>query len=348
MKILIDGRSITPEASGIGRYTYELIKGYVKEYGESSVRIILNYEIKDFPYSFILCPFHRHSLIDNVRFSFFLKKIDYDIYHSGDLIGPFFHKRNVIHIITVHDLMLLKVKNFYQLPFWHNFIRKIKFKNFWKFILNDVDIIICVSKTTQRDLREIYNLNSIVVREGINKLEQKLQTTNLKIRFKKNSYFLYVGLAMPHKNVHFLIDTFLKSKTDKILVICGKGHKPVSSNKIIYTGWVDDATLDYLYKNCAAFIFPSLYEGFGLPILEALSYHCRVFSSNAASLGEFSDKVLSFFSPTDEKRLRYLIENCEQIPVNIALIDKYLQGFDWNKIWKDFHQYLKAYIYERN
>lgn len=169
----------------------------------------------------------------------------------------------------------------------------------------------------------------------------------MKFKFKTGSYFLYVGLPMPHKNIQFLIDTFLKSQTDKILVICGKGHNPVLSTKIIYTGWVNDSTLDYLYRNCAAFIFPSIYEGFGLPILEALSYHCRVFSSNAASLGEFSDKVLSFFSPTDDNRLKYLIENCDHIPVNNTLIDKYLQGFNWNVIWNRFHQYLRTYIYER-
>lgn len=134
MKVLIDGRSITPKTSGIGRYSYELIKGYVREYGKSSVKVILNNEIKDFPFSFVLCPFHRHSLIDNVRFSFFLKKLDYNIYHSGDLIGPFFHKKNRIHIITVHDLMLLKVKNFCQLPYWHELIRKIKFKEFWRLV----------------------------------------------------------------------------------------------------------------------------------------------------------------------------------------------------------------------
>ena len=130
MQILIDGRSITQQTSGIGRYTCELIKGYVREYGKDAVKVIMNHEIKDFPYSYILCPFQRHSFIDNVKFSFFLKKLDYDIYHAGDLIGPFFKKKNVVHIITVHDLMLLKVKDFNQLPYLHGVARKIKFKGY--------------------------------------------------------------------------------------------------------------------------------------------------------------------------------------------------------------------------
>ena len=346
MQILIDGRSITQQASGIGRYTYELIKGYVREYGKDSVKVIVNHRIKDFPYSYILCPFQRHSLIDNVRFSFFLKKLDYNIYHAGDLIGPFFKKKNVVHIITVHDLMLLKVKDFNQLPYLHDVARKIKFKGFWRSILRNADIIISVSDTTRKDINDIYGLDSIILREGINMLDCK-SLSDSKFKFETGSYFLYVGLAMHHKNIQFLIDVFLKSNTDKKLVICGKGHVPIASDRIVYTGWVDDANLDYLYRNCAAFIFPSIYEGFGLPVLEALSYHCRVFSSNAASLCEFSGDVLSFFSPTDGERLRFLIEHCDNIPVNETLIDDYLQHFKWEEIWKEFHQYLRTYIYER-
>ena len=347
MKVLIDGRSISSQTSGISRYTYELIKSYVRVYDADSVKVILNQEIKDFPYSYIICPFHRHSFTENIKFSFFLARIDYDIYHASDLIGPFFHKKTSIHILTIHDLMLFKVKGFCRLSRLHEIARKFKFKNFWRSILQDADIIISVSETTKKDVKDIFGINSIVFREGVNNLEC-VSLPDVSIMLPCGSYFLYVGLAMPHKNVQFLIDVFLKSDTDKKLVICGKGHKPFPSDRIVYTGWVNDASLDYLYRNCAAFIFPSLYEGFGLPILEALSYHCRVFSSDAASLGEFSNSVLSFFSPTDENSLRFLIENCDHIPINDILIDKYLKNFSWGKIWTEFHKYLNTYIYERN
>lgn len=348
-KILVDGRSMTSQKSGIGRYTYELAKGYIREYGEHSVTVILADEIENFPFPYILCPLNRHSFVDNVRFSFFLKRLDYDIYHAGDLIGPFFHRREAIHIVTVHDLMLLRVKNFCGLPYWHNKVRQFKFKEYWKYILCDADIIVSVSETTKKDVEQIYGIKSLLLREGINKLSCDCrEQAPKKFHLTKGGYFLYVGLTLPHKNVQFLIETFLKSHTDKILVICGKGHKPVQADRVVYTGWVNDTTLDFLYRNCAAFIFPSIYEGFGLPILEALSYHCRVFSSNAASLGEFSEQVISFFSPYDESRLQYLIEHCDQIPVNDVLIDSYLRRFQWENIWSEFHQNLRYYIYERD
>lgn len=346
MKVLIDGRSIMPQISGIGRYTDELIKGYIKEYGSQSVVVILNKAIKDFPYSYVLCPYHRHSLWGNIKFSCYLQKMDYDIYHAGDLIGPFHKKRGVTHIVTVHDLMLLTVKGFSRLPFWRNLLRKLKFRFFWMLILRQANLIISVSKTTQRDVKNIFGLNSIVLREGVNHItKQDISSYHQYNHLNIGEFFLYVGLAMPHKNIDFLVDTFLASKTDKKLVICGKGHTPVVSDRIVYTGWVEDKDLDFLYRHCAAFIFPSLYEGFGLPILEALSYHCRVFSSNAGALGEFSSEVLSFFAPTDKKHLQYLIEHCDEIIVNESLIDSYLLNFDWVRIWAEFHQYLKSYMY---
>lgn len=123
-----------------------------------------------------------------------------------------------------------------------------------------------------------------------------------------------------------MVNAFLSTNTEKKLVICGKGHHIIKSNRIIYTGYIEDKELDYLYQNCSAFIFPSKYEGFGLPILEALSYHCKVFSSNAGSLGEFSSEIIHFFNPYEEKELVTLINNCDNIKIDNNAIDKYLEN----------------------
>ena len=337
MKILIDGRSITPQISGISRYTYELIKGYVEEYGKEKVTVILNDEIENFPYKKILCPYQRHEIIDNIKFSKWLSRQDYDIYHSGDLTGPFWHKKGVKHIITCHDLMFVVLKGYYGKETFIQRIKDIKNKLFFKFIVNDADEIISVSNTTCTDLKKIYNRDSIVLPEGVNEIKhvQEIHSYN---GLSKDSFFLYVGLGAPHKNIDFLVKAFLDSNTDKKLVLCGKGHKKVNSDRIIYPGWISDDVLDFLYRNCAAFIFPSKYEGFGLPILEALSYNCRVFSSNAGSLSEFSDKYVHFFNPYKENELKQLIENCDSIEIDGNGIDTYLKGYRWKNIWKEYHQ----------
>lgn len=334
-KVLIDGRSMTPQLSGIGRYTLELTKAYVERYGEENVTVIINEPIPYLPYKYIQCSYKRHSFINNVLFSIFLSRQEYQIYHSGDIIGPFWHNKKRKHIITCHDLMYLIVDNFFKINRFKAILRRARIKYFFQHVINDADQIISVSKTTHNDLLKVYGKESIILREGINKIFHEDISKEYK-GLKKDTFFLYVGLGAPHKNVDFLIKTFLSSKSDKKLVICGKGHTPIISDKIIYTGYIEDKYLDYLYRNCSAFIFPSKYEGFGLPILEALSYHCKVFSSNAGSLGEFSQEVIKFFDPDNETELRSLIENCDQINIDASKIDDYLKHFKWDEIWDDF------------
>lgn len=341
-KIIIDGRSMTPQLSGIGRYTLELIKSYVNRYGESNVITIVNNPIPYLQYKYVVCPYNRHSIIDTILFSIFLSKQKYQIYHSGDMIGPFWHKKNKYHIITCHDLMYFTAPNFFNMNPIKTILRKLHIKELFKYIINDADLIVSVSRTTHDDLLKIFKRNSVILREGINLINHDNNSFCPFRGLKNNTFFLYVGLGSPHKNINFLINSFLSSKTNKKLVICGKGHTPIKSERIIYTGYIEDKDLNYLYSNCAAFIFPSKYEGFGLPILEALSYHCKVFSSNAGSLSEFSPEIINFFNPNNENELISLIENCDKITINIPKIDQYLKYFNWNEIWNEFHsKYIK-------
>ena len=342
-KIIIDGRSMTRQLSGISRYIMELTKGYVQQYGENSLVVIVNYYIKDLPFQQFVCPYERHTFVDNVKFSIWLSKQSYEIYHSGDLIGPFWHKKKSMHIITCHDLMFLMVTGFFQMNFIKVMLRKLRIRLFFKYVIRDANLIISVSKTTHDDLKNIYNTESVILREGINKLESK----NIEEEYadlKKDSFFLYVGLGAAHKNIDFMVRAFLATNTEKKLVICGKGHHLINSDRIIYTGYIEDKYLDYLYRNCSAFIFPSKYEGFGLPILEALSYHCKVFSSNAGSLSEFSSKVVSFFDPQKESELVSLINNCDNIILDNEAIDEYLKQFDWKIIWQEFHKTFAEHV----
>ena len=334
-KIIIDGRSMTPQLSGIGRYSLELIKAYVNKYGEENVYILVNQPISYLPYKSHVVSYKRHSIWENVKFSVYLSKCDYNIFHSTDLTGPFWHSKGRKHIVTCHDLMYFLVPDFFKLGRIKTFLRKLNLKVLFRGIVKDADEIVSVSETTRKDLNKIYGVDSFVLREGVNTINKDVHSECF-MNLPCGSFFLYVGLGMKHKNVEFLVQSFLKSKTDKKLVIAGKGHSIVESDRIIYTGYIEDKYLDYLYKNCAAFIFPSKYEGFGLPILEALSYHCRVFSSNSGSLGEFSKDILNFFNPAKEEQLIQLIEKCDLINVDCAKIDKYLAHFNWNDIWVDF------------
>lgn len=136
---------------------------------------------------------------------------------------------------------------------------------------------------------------------------------NLKIT--KSKYFLTVGSASPTKNISFLVRTFLKLKNteDIFLVLVGDGNAHVfnqspkenflSESKLIYTGRVDDHQLKALYAGAIAFVFPSLYEGFGIPPLEAMSCDCPVLASDRGSIPEICGNAAAYFDPTSEASL---------------------------------------------
>lgn len=339
MKIIIDGRSISNKTSGISRYCYELIKGYVKQYGFHNVKVILKESLDSFEYDYIVCKFNRYTLFGTLQFSFFLNKLKYDIYHSGDMTGVFWGKKESKHISTVHDLMFAAISNFYGRKSIRNFLRIKKNLVLTYFILRVCDQIISVSKKTNIDLKKILGYHSTILREGVNKIENKPGEVSENINvIKSNSYFLYVGLAYPHKNIDFMIDSFANSRTDKKLIICGKNHKIQKVKNVEYLGFVSDAELNYLYNNCAAFIFPSLYEGFGLPILEALSFGSKVFSSNRGSLSEFSPEFVNYFNPYKHDELIKLIENVDHINLDISKVKTYLENFNWTLIWSEYHK----------
>jgi glycosyltransferase involved in cell wall biosynthesis len=128
-------------------------------------------------------------------------------------------------------------------------------------------------------------------------------------------YFFYVGNAHPHKNLDFLLQvfaTFRSSHPDTQLVLAGaenyfwKRLMTESSqllDGVLYLGKVSDVQLATLYSHALGYVFPSLSEGFGLPLLEAMSYGCPVISSSATSLPEIGGAAALYFDPTDPHSL---------------------------------------------
>ena len=191
--------------------------------------------------------------------------------------------------------------------------------------MKQADQIIAVSKTTQSDLMELGGFESIVIREGLNEIgsESKINYNSLaKYGLKEGDFFLYAGNLRPQKNIPFLIECFLKSEVKADLVLCGQARnkdlrkiKPSvaihPSIKIL--GFIPDNELLELYKTCKVFVYPSLYEGFGLPILEALAQGAAVYSSNAGALKEFEESGIHFFNPTNQESLIELFRSGDTI-----------------------------------
>lgn len=161
------------------------------------------------------------------------------------------------------------------------------------------------------------------------------------------NYLLYVGNFYPHKNLKRLVLAFNKiiqeTGLNYSLVLVG-GKVPDRKNKIIITGYVDDNRLNNLYRGADLYVFPSLYEGFGLPVLEAMKRGVAVICSNTSCLPEILGDAAEYFDPLDiedmaEKIKRILFDKSlknELIEKGFERVKKY----DW---WKTAEETLSIY-----
>jgi glycosyltransferase involved in cell wall biosynthesis len=182
------------------------------------------------------------------------------------------------------------------------------------------DMVICVSESARRDLVEIYGLDQSrtrVVHHGVRSVANEATE---RIDGKGQPYVLYVGSRSAYKNFLALVRAFAAAgpARDMRLVVAGGGawsaeeHAAVTGlqleRRILLLPRVDDARLSRLYSGAALFVYPSLYEGFGLPPLEAMSAGCPVLVSRLSSLPEICGDAAHYFDSTIEGALERELE----------------------------------------
>ncbi|MEG0069040.1 glycosyltransferase family 4 protein [Cetobacterium sp.] len=330
MKILLDGRLISNKPTGISRYSREVVKIYQDYFGYDNVTVIINEELESNTFHSVytdLKPFTPHHFF---LFHTFLKKLDFDIYHSLYHCNSFFKDKNKYYITTIHDVGYKAINCKIHLNPIRNFLTKFAVDFILKRTLKNSDLVITVSESTREDILHFYNKDSVHIPEGVNIIPgQEVPIENL----KPKSFFLYVGNSRPTKNLNFLLEAFAKSKTDKTLVIAGNNNfLQVNRERVQNLGFVSDEELNWLYSNCEAFVFPSLYEGFGLPVLEALHKGAKVYCSTGGSLKEFPTTAVKHFDPYDLKQLIFLIENSDSITFEKKEINSILGIYSWNSV----------------
>jgi len=337
MKIGLDVDSLTIKSGGIGRYAVNLINHIAKillNEGQNEIFIF-------FHHSFDRDLIHKHShlkfidkytniksnvLRKGIFLPFSMRRLKMDLFHGLDHIGiPFLYEdKRCKYVVTIHDL----ITRIYPSKFTkkHRLVQNTLLPH----ILRKADRIIAVSNSTKNDIIKFYPeyAHKIkVIYEGVepqffprsnHEIEKTLDKYNVDFR-----YILFLGTVEPRKNIIRVVDAFIQLKQEgnieQKLVITGrkgwlykdiieKTNKTPFSKDIIFTDFVDDEDLPSLYSGAEIFLYPSLYEGFGLPVLEAMSCGSPVITSNLSSLPEVAGDAAILVDPMNVEEIVQAME----------------------------------------
>ncbi len=324
MKIGFDAKRALNNGSGLGNYSRNLINALTQHFPDNEY-LLFSPKAKDeffhqltgefkivLPESQLQKSFH--SFWRSVGIKHDLQKHHVDVYHGLSNEIPFRIPHSAFRtIVTIHDLIFLKHKD--QYPFADRQIYKLK----TKYAAKHAHKIIAVSQQTKNDLVELYGVNE-------NKIEviypivdsafhssPVLRPSSLKLPAK---YILNVGSFFPRKNQRTLILAFdlIKNKVEEDLVLVGGAgnmmaeiealiaNKNLQSRVKILPN-VLNHDLPSLYKSASAFVFPSLYEGFGMPIVEALFSQVPVIATKGGCFEEAGGKNSLYINPTSPEEI---------------------------------------------
>lgn len=338
--ILIDFTQIPLQKVGVGVYATNLIEEIIKVPTNNKYFILINddedcldslektnIELIRVKGNYFRRPFLR-LFLEQMFIPYLTFKKNIDIIHSLHYSFPLLPLK-AKKCVTIHDM------SFFKFPKMHKLFKRIYFKFYLKILPEKADRIIAISQSTFEDFISLTGASKrkmSIVPLGRPKWEDAIFPTE-RIREAlsgfgvKNEYLLYIGMIEPRKNITTIIYAFNKiqqSHTDLQLVIAGpKGwhYKPVFKlldnlklhGKILFPGYITIDEKAMLMKNAIIFVYPSIYEGFGLPILEAMSLGIPTVTSNVSSMPEIAGDAAVLINPESIDELysgiKKLLEN---------------------------------------
>ncbi len=372
MKIGIDARFFGSIGKGLGRYIQKLIENLEKVDRENQYYVFLcrenwnEYQPRNPNFSKIMTDIPWYGFREQFWFPRILRKFKLDLVHFPHFNVPIFYKGKFV--VTIHDLILFHypTRRASTLSLFMYFFKKLAYKKTIKNAIQKSQKIITVSKYTQKDIIKYFYVPEkkiFVTYEAADVFNKPLQDTvkNILNRYGIiKPYLLYVGNAYPHKNLERLVLVFkeiIKKHPHLYLVLVGKEDyfyrrlkEFVSQNsvkKVIFADYVLDEHLPVVYRESLLYVFPSLYEGFGLPPLEAMTENVPVVSSQASCLPEILGDAAVYFDPKAETEMAEIIEKAiSDENLRQRLIEKgkeRIRKFSWEKMARETREvYIKA------
>ncbi|MBW1697320.1 MAG: glycosyltransferase family 4 protein [Deltaproteobacteria bacterium] len=325
MRIMIDATSIADMTFGTSQYAWRLLQALAELDSDNYYHVLIRrslslqhplHQLAQWP-NFILVPtvIRPGSPLQQFKLLQPGTRPAADVFHCLNFNLPLL-ANPYPSVCTIHDLKFLIYPDLLK--------RWIKLKRFYFQIVARLAVsrcvhVIAVSEATRQDVIRYFGVSphkvtTIYEASALNVHEDSLQPDSEWLRNQfgiRAPYFFMLGYKRPHKNLERAIAAFLKfldftGDSRWQLVITGGAYKnydplhvlsPRYHGKIVTTGYVDEATLDKLYRGAYALFFPSLYEGFGLPLLEAMERGVPVITSNVSSLPEVAGEAALFVDP---------------------------------------------------
>lgn len=329
MNILIDFTQIPRQKVGVGVYALNLVKQIAKLDLENSYHILIqddehsldSSERNNFKLINIQSKIFRRLifrlLLEQWVIPYIIIKKKIDIVHSLHYSFPLL-TFGAKKIVTIHDM------TFFKFPKYHEIIKRYYFGFFIHLVARMADKVISLSESTLRDFISLTGARKdkvSVVHLGVDWTTSSFPRERAELVKKRygidGKYLLFVGMIEPRKNVGNLIlayDKLLKVNKDYQLVIVGMkgwGYRKVFNliddlrlhDKIMFTGFVEEDDKPFIIRDAKIFIYPSIYEGFGIPVLEALSLGIPTVTSNVSSLPEITGGAALLVDPANVDEL---------------------------------------------
>ncbi len=353
MKIGIDTRLWNE--TGVGRYirnlTIELSKidktnDYVL-FARSQDLSSIKSSITNSKFQTINANVPWHSLAEQYKFLKIINEQNLGLMHFTYYSHPIRYK--MPYVVTIHDLIIYHFatgKASTKNPIFYHLKRQ-AYKRIIKTSAKNAQKIIVPSNYVKKDAAETLKVKSekvVVTYEGVDSLDSKFMTNNSKVKnVPDGKFFMYVGNAYPHKNLEALLEAFsnFENKETSLLLVGPddffyKRLKKDLPNNCTVLHNVSDEELEHLYKKAVALIHPSLAEGFGLTLLEAMSKDCPVIASDIPVLKEVCRDHAIYFDPknadsiSEKMDYMYNLDQSEREKITQSA-KKYANGYTWKK-----------------